>query len=285
MVGLAMLLLSLVNRKSIHFQKMMLQGITALNLSVYFMCETYSVLLLFPYSKIIYYLDMLTFSMVGTCFILIFAWELSSKYKKVLYTVAWLGIINTLLQLILGLTGFIELRLTLRYTHILQAVAAVITIGCLIDEYRRTRNTKTIFCFSVIIIGGLMDMLLFTAERNRYHNVFFLNLGILVYMAQQSYLYLERFIEQIESITRENYYKNLAFQDVLTGCYSRLAYEIDKSKCPKSEVWTAFSFDINDLKKMNDLHGHAEGDRLLHTFGTLLILVFGNYGKCYRIGG
>ncbi|MEG0688024.1 MAG: GGDEF domain-containing protein, partial [Hungatella sp.] len=148
-----------------------------------------------------------------------------------------------------------------------------------------TRNTKTIFCFSVIIIGGLMDMLLFTAERNRYHNVFFLNLGILVYMAQQSYLYLERFIEQIESITRENYYKNLAFQDVLTGCYSRLAYEIDKSKCPKSEVWTAFSFDINDLKKMNDLHGHAEGDRLLHTFGTLLILVFGNYGKCYRIGG
>ena len=44
-------------------------------------------------------------------------------------------------------------------------------------------------------------------------------------------------------------------------------------------------FDINYLKRLNDIYGHVEGDNLLRTFGTLLILVFSEFGKCYRIGG
>ena len=44
-------------------------------------------------------------------------------------------------------------------------------------------------------------------------------------------------------------------------------------------------FDLNDLKKLNDILGHIEGDRYLTDSADLIQKIFGRYGKIYRIGG
>jgi diguanylate cyclase (GGDEF)-like protein len=65
----------------------------------------------------------------------------------------------------------------------------------------------------------------------------------------------------------------IAYLDPCTGlsnkrkCEERLS---DKEPIPASEAVTCFMFDINDLKKMNDEHGHEAGDELIAGFGEAL---------------
>lgn len=44
-------------------------------------------------------------------------------------------------------------------------------------------------------------------------------------------------------------------------------------------------FDLNNLKKANDIYGHTEGDALIKTAGQTLDAVFSDIGTAYRYGG
>ena len=43
--------------------------------------------------------------------------------------------------------------------------------------------------------------------------------------------------------------------------------------------------DLNNLKKINDIKGHATGDELIKGLAECLTETFGEAGKIYRIGG
>ena len=45
------------------------------------------------------------------------------------------------------------------------------------------------------------------------------------------------------------------------------------------------SMDLNNLKLLNDTHGHAEGDKALVTVSREMIRAFARYAKLYRTGG
>ncbi|MGN1094021.1 MAG: diguanylate cyclase domain-containing protein [Candidatus Neoclostridium sp.] len=85
-----------------------------------------------------------------------------------------------------------------------------------------------------------------------------------------------------------NYQKKLAETDVLTGMRSRYSYvrtldEYRKEPMPHDLV--VYSVDINGLKSVNDNSGHASGDRLILDAAECISETFGQYGKCFRIGG
>ncbi|MGB9823484.1 GGDEF domain-containing protein [Thermodesulfovibrio sp.] len=72
-----------------------------------------------------------------------------------------------------------------------------------------------------------------------------------------------------------NFYKEQAFYDSLTGCLNKNAaslvlpaeYEkVTNIKIPLSIIL----IDIDDFKKINDLYGHAFGDRVLSELGSML---------------
>ena len=44
-------------------------------------------------------------------------------------------------------------------------------------------------------------------------------------------------------------------------------------------------FYLNKLKKCNDTLGHEKGDRYIRCSADLIQQVFGDIGKCYRMGG
>lgn len=80
--------------------------------------------------------------------------------------------------------------------------------------------------------------------------------------------------------------EKLAYEDIMTGVYNRqkvneLEQEIVKHPRPFGIV----NFDLNDLKKANDRYGHAEGDRLITDFASLLQEVFSEAGIVARMGG
>ena len=82
----------------------------------------------------------------------------------------------------------------------------------------------------------------------------------------------------------------LAYTDALTGASSKLAYndleeKIDSYIKDKTQDKFAIAiFDINDLKKINDIYGHESGDKYIIN-AYLNIKKFFKDISIYRIGG
>lgn len=81
-----------------------------------------------------------------------------------------------------------------------------------------------------------------------------------------------------------------AYMDALTGCSSRFAFEAFEAKINKQirekmhPEFAVVMCDINDLKMINDMQGHDEGDKLIQKTAKTLKEVFQN-STVYRYGG
>lgn len=78
--------------------------------------------------------------------------------------------------------------------------------------------------------------------------------------------------------------EHLSTHDKLTGVYNRIKLE---SKIPEYERLSDYAiifFDVNNLKKANDIHGHHAGDKIL-TAAADQLRFWHKYGYLYRIGG
>lgn len=73
-------------------------------------------------------------------------------------------------------------------------------------------------------------------------------------------------------------------QDPLTGCLSRLYWEREQAHLVSGPGSVVF-LDLDGFKTVNDLYGHAEGDRILGQAGALLLEAVGAGGLVTRYGG
>lgn len=76
---------------------------------------------------------------------------------------------------------------------------------------------------------------------------------------------------------------DMAYVDALTQIGNRHALRRDYNSYQGHEVTVAM-MDMDDFKRINDTHGHEEGDRVLREVGKLLSDTFGKE-YCYRYGG
>lgn len=282
--GLFVIGLSIAGRKHVALYHMLLQGLLALCCAVYFLCETFSVVYLAPSARIIYLIDMLSFALLTPLFLGLLVWESSGWRKQLIQTMIVLSLLNVAGQAILGLSGLVELRRMLPITHLTQVASILVIMPCLTYWVVKRKKTKNLWSYGLIILGGILDLTLFYFEQ-RYSNMFFARIAILVYFVQQIYVFVHLLIKQSTDKARENYYKMLALQDSLTGCFSRAAFERDRMALDHTVVHTVFSLDLNNLKQTNDLYGHSMGDQLIHAMGEMLRQLFLPSGKCYRVGG
>jgi diguanylate cyclase (GGDEF)-like protein len=79
-----------------------------------------------------------------------------------------------------------------------------------------------------------------------------------------------------------------SYNDDMTGLYNRRAYDDTLSQLMTKDSLkniTVVVFDVNGLKRINDTMGHAAGDELIKAAAKIIKDSFGEYGKCFRIGG
>lgn len=79
----------------------------------------------------------------------------------------------------------------------------------------------------------------------------------------------------------------LAYSDALTKLGNRVAYLERLEECVKEHTprLGVVYLDINNLKKVNDVHGHEQGDILIRTAANVIRESFAPHGRVYRIGG
>ena len=78
--------------------------------------------------------------------------------------------------------------------------------------------------------------------------------------------------------------QNLEKIDLVTGILNRTAGEAAIAKAMKEHSGCFVFFDMDNLKKINDIYGHQAGDRALRMMGEILTENSGN-GICCRLGG
>ena len=78
--------------------------------------------------------------------------------------------------------------------------------------------------------------------------------------------------------------EEISIHDKLTGCYNRTKLDITVPEYENYGQYAIIFFDINNLKKVNDIHGHKIGDRVLVRLSNQL-RYWHEYGDLYRIGG
>ncbi|MGC7323262.1 GGDEF domain-containing protein, partial [Mycobacteroides abscessus subsp. massiliense] len=74
--------------------------------------------------------------------------------------------------------------------------------------------------------------------------------------------------------------------DIQTGIKNRAAFEKEMEQYANNNKNAAIvMFDLNYLKRTNDLYGHDAGDNLIFNAAKAIKECFIGIGKTYRIGG
>ena len=112
-------------------------------------------------------------------------------------------------------------------------------------------------------------------------------------MAFGTVLYTITFAFLLLSMTKERSemrHKTAALIDPLTGMFNRRAFMNDAQaavagRASRSEPFAVLLADLDHFKKINDVHGHAIGDRALNIFAATLQRCVGPHGLSGRLGG
>ena len=80
--------------------------------------------------------------------------------------------------------------------------------------------------------------------------------------------------------------RELADRDFLTGLLNTRAFdEALARRCAAGTPFVLLLGDIDDLKTINDTHGHAEGNRILRHVGEAFTAAVGPHDELARVGG
>ncbi len=136
-------------------------------------------------------------------------------------------------------------------------------------------------CFELVIYN--MDKYFGTHIRTLFCNLS--AIGMLVFIVTMMMHYVLRIMNYVLIRKEHDMLEKLAYTDQLTKLSNRTACFQYFSTIQKNQDYALCFFDLNGLKKVNDLLGHELGDQFIITFANILHKVFAQAGRCFRMGG
>lgn len=217
------------------------------------------------------------------------------KGSKVWQGFAWLSILDFIVTFVLQFFGLADYRETIWTTHLLgvAVILAALIHGCkiLIERRKRIFRSKRKLWMnigSICVVGACMLMDALNYYYRFYEDVAaFSRIGCLIFILILTVEFLEDSVNLIEVGRQAETIKEEAEMDGLTMLKNRRTFEMDLHQIPeeKYEKYAIVMFDLNNLKKVNDVHGHGMGDYYIIVGSEIIQDVFGMFGEIYRIGG
>ena len=203
-----------------------------------------------------------------------------------------LVVLNFVVTAVLSLLGISDVALMLPFAHFNIATAVVMTSYLMWRTIKKKTNNmaflQTIITGMSFAMGGaVLDVLRYVLIPGRIlSNSFFTRAGVLTFAILTGiHLMRERARLAVEK-ERTVLMEKLAYTDGLTGLENRLAFNMKENEIRNQRIQCiVVQLDINNLKKVNDVYGHAEGDRHIIGASDILIKAFSELGICYRTGG
>jgi diguanylate cyclase (GGDEF)-like protein len=215
----------------------------------------------------------------------------SSKYHRLLAWLKTMYYVNFIVIVALQVLDVYSFFQSIIFTHGAILIGIVVCLYVIIQESVKAKNRDAqhlLLSFSVLPVFGLIEMIVFyTADFSQ--TSIFVRFGLFLFILLQSIQVSFHIKRNWEKSRKADLYEELAYTDSLTLAPNRQAFERDlhrafADKANRNNLWIGI-FDLNNLKLINDHHGHAKGDEALRRVYTIIDSVCSAYGVCYRIGG
>ncbi|MCM1179506.1 MAG: GGDEF domain-containing protein [Clostridium sp.] len=175
------------------------------------------------------------------------------------------------------------------YTLPLEHLLIVVTLGiCLWECGHNIRSNgnrnikKIIYGFVLFTLLCVLAFICYYCIPSIPYTTMYC-LGFLIFSIILANSAIYRVVNIIQHAAEAETYQKLAYVDMLTGIGNRTAY---KEKCSNMQAPPiCIMLDINDLKFVNDNHGHKAGDELIIAAAKSIMAAFTPKGTCFRVGG
>ena len=188
---------------------------------------------------------------------------------------------------LLHMTGILEFRNSVTFTHILMAMD-ILYLGYALVHYVKKhgmdRIAKTNIVGIIILFAAFAADIIFFYVISTVVDILG-RTGFLVYICLLAWLAASDSMEKLHEGQKAAIYKELALKDILTGLYSRNAYDEWERDNQHPDKTAIVMLDLNNLKKCNDRYGHEAGDTYLKKASEMITNAFSQENTVYRIGG
>ena len=198
-----------------------------------------------------------------------------------------LSMVVCVISCVLHFTGIWEFRQSLILTHIVIVGVLIYLAGAIIIKIiKKQVNRRLRVCIGALILVILASI----ADLITYYKVggntgIWGRISFLIFIAILGVESASKTASMLRRDRRAKELEQFALNDTMTGLYNRNAYNHYVKSAPDITDTMIVTFDLNNLKKCNDEHGHNAGDEYIIHTAQIIESIFEKYGKCYRIGG
>ena len=199
-----------------------------------------------------------------------------------------LSMVMCVISCVLHFTGIWEFRQSLILTHIVIVGVLIYLAGAIIIKIVKKQVNRRL---RRVCIGALILVILASiADLINYYKVggntgIWGRISFLIFIAILGVESASKTLSMLKRGRRAKELEQFALNDTMTGLYNRNAYNHYVKSEPDIADTMIVTFDLNNLKKCNDEHGHNAGDEYIIHTAQIIESIFEKYGKCYRIGG
>lgn len=240
------------------------------------------------YEYIVLYFMPITISLI-----LLGMMKKNSKYWKYvqLFTIIWITF--SIMATILHNLNIVQYPRMLFLYHLIGIFTAIFAIYAIIYDSKdySSNNKFTLLGFAIMCLGVVIDVVryyihkYFMSEDKMYNTALIIFCAV-IFIILLLINYMHNVYQTDKEQAEQLILAKLAYIDELCQIYNRtkcIQYtnELDKEK----KEYAVALFDLNGLKRVNDLLGHSKGDLLIREYASVLKECFENVGDVYRIGG
>lgn len=257
-------------------------GMFAILFAMYSFCITDTIHLFLDNSQFIYMMEFLLLALVPLPLLVLIYHVCLAKFRTILLANIGLLTFNFCLQVALYYFSELELRDTVKITHIVLVISVLVLILVLAISGRKGEERfRLLISFLPVLLGATWDIAQFYLP-GIYQKALGFQVGVLIFISLQT-IYL------IRSYLESDLYRKVAYTDALTGLQNRTAFEekivqLNKTASHYASVWCVCA-DVNYLKRVNDTLGHSAGDELIRGAARVLHELKSKDGRIYRTGG
>ena len=219
------------------------------------------------------------------------AYFTGNRTNKLLHFFMALSMLNFLCQAICVPLGIIDYTDATPIDHLMLVLGLLLITYFIIKAVRekaidRSQRLYLISALGVIAFTGMADMVRYYTFRSP-DSYFVTRIGLVLFVVILTVYEFRQFVTGQMKIRETEVMQRLAMEDMLTGLGNRTAFVYyEKELLSRQEGICLFiHLDVNYLKKVNDTYGHAEGDRHIIAAANAIRGSFGEYGRCFRVGG
>lgn len=181
---------------------------------------------------------------------------------------------------------------TLKYMQILVVVHLIYFTVVVIKNIRFGHFNNRGYLVGLLIVVGCIGYDLLSYYTNRYHDGSMnikgaSSVGVMLFLFLLFLEFYRSMSLKIMEETERNFLIKSAYTDELTQLPNRRYCSEQMKKIDEDRIsnYTIMSFDLNNLKHINDNYGHSQGDILIREAADVIFESFSEHGVVGRMGG